>query len=627
MTRRPLALLAALATVLAPAAGSLPALAATGTPTPATVAKCATSPTKLTFTRAARSKTGRLSWSAPKKPKAKKLTYRVFRNGERVAQTTKRSVKMRVKVGRTYRFSVAVVRRGKAQAKRCRASRSLNVRFLPPTTPKAFKATVSAGTASLSWNKSRNGDGTLKGYRVFKDGQTVRQYKGTRATVAVSAAKATVLAVRAIDTKGRMSRAATVTLPGPEPASENGPSAPEGLRAESVSDSGVSLAWNASSAATGARVVGYRVFRDGANLGQSAETRLDVPRLDPAQAFTFTVVAVDNRGRLSAPSRALTVSTNPPPPSTGSAHAFLLASTGQSFRDFQAHYRQIGAIHATYFECNRASALIQGKDDPQVTQYAKLRQVEVYGRFDCQSTPILHRILTEPALRGAWLNTMVSTAVAKGYDGINLDFEAGLASDRAALTSFVGELATRLHAVGKKLAVDVSPKTADNPTHPRSGFYDYPALAASADVVFVMSWGIHWSTSAPGPIADMAWVKKIVAYVNTLPNRQKYVMGAPLYGMDWADGGGAANPATALEWSKVTALARSVGAGLSFDPVARETHFAYRDAQGRAHEVWALSAAAVTERLALFRANGYHVGFWRLGEEDQALWAHPLLAS
>jgi spore germination protein YaaH len=627
MTRRPVAVLAAIATVLAPAAGSLSAVAATGTPTAAAVAKCATSPTKLRLTRAARSKNGRLSWTAPRRPQGKKLTYRVYRDGKRVAQTTKRSVRLSVKVGRRYRFTVAAVRGGRVQAKACRASRALTVRFLPPSTPKALKAKVSGGRAALTWEKSRNGDGRLAGYRVFRDGRIVRQYRGTRATVAVSAAKTTVLAVRAIDTEGRMSRPAIVTLPGPGAASQQGPSAPAGLRAEAVSDTGVSLAWNASTAAPGARVVGYRVFRDGANLGQSAEARRDVPRLETAKAFTFTVVAVDNSGRVSPPSRALTVSTNPPPPSTGSAHAFLLASTGQSFRDFQAHYRQIGAVHPTYFECNRSTAAVQGRDDPQITQYAKLRQVEVYARFDCQSTPILHRILTEPALRGAWLNTIVGTAVAKGYDGVNLDFEAGLASDRAALTSFVAELSARLHAVGKKLAVDVSPKIFDDPKHPRSGFYDYPALAASADVVFVMAWGIHWSTSAPGPIADMPWVKRVVAYVNTLPNRHKYVMGAPLYGMDWVGNGGPANPATALEWSKVTALARSVGAGLSFDPIAREAHFSYTDAQGRPHQVWALSAAAVAERVALFRANGYHVGFWRLGEEDQALWSHPLLAS
>jgi hypothetical protein len=151
MTRRPLALLAAAATVLAPAAGSLSAVAATGAPTAATVAKCATSPTSLSFSRAARSKTGRLSWTAPKRPNAKRLTYRVFRDGRRVAQTSKRSVKLTVKVGRRYRFAVAVVRNGKVQAKSCRASRTLKVRFLPPTTPRGLKATVSAGTATLSW--------------------------------------------------------------------------------------------------------------------------------------------------------------------------------------------------------------------------------------------------------------------------------------------------------------------------------------------------------------------------------------------------------------------------------------------------------------------------------------------
>ena len=57
------------------------------------------------------------------------------------------------------------------------------------------------------------------------------------------------------------------------------------------------------------------------------------------------------------------MSTNPPPPSTGALHAFVPASTGSSFEDFKAHYRQVGAIHATYFECNRVSGLVQGRED------------------------------------------------------------------------------------------------------------------------------------------------------------------------------------------------------------------------------------------------------------------------
>ncbi|MEA2248469.1 MAG: hypothetical protein QOH46_2998, partial [Solirubrobacteraceae bacterium] len=374
------------------------------------------------------------------------------------------------------------------------------------------------------------------------------------------------------------------------------------------------------------RIVGYRVFRDGKALGQTAATQMDVPRLATVQAYTFTVVAVDNRGRISAPSDAFTISTNPPPPSTGGLHAFLLASTGSSFEDFKARYRQIGAIHPTYFECNRGTAAIQGKDDPQITQYAKVRQVEVYARFDCQSTATLETILNDPATRATWLQTIVDSALNNGYDGINLDFEAGAASNRDAMSSFVTELAGRLHAVGKKLAVDVSAKNADVLNHPRSSFYDYNAISAAADVVFVMNWGIHWATSAPGAIAGMPWVQSVVSYVNTLPNREKYVMGAPMYGMDWANGGGAANPAKALEWADVAALAASLGVAPSFHPTAREVTFSYTDPAGTPHEVWALDSAAILERMRLYRANGYGLGVWRLGREDQALWNDPLLA-
>jgi hypothetical protein len=41
--------------------------------------------------------------------------------------------------------------------------------------------------------------------------------------------------------------------------------------------------------------------------------------------------------------------------------------------------------------------------------------------------------------------------------------------------------------------------------------------------------------------------------------------------------------------------------------------------------MWASNAAAVLERMRLFRAHGYGIGVWRLGREDQALWSDPLL--
>ena len=119
-------------------------------------------------------------------------------------------------------------------------------------------------------------------------------------------------------------------------------------------------------------------------------------------------------------------------------------------------------------------------------------------RFNCQRTSVLNRILNDPVLRQTWIDGIVQRVTDSGADGASLDFEAGLYTDRAAYTSFVADLAARLHEQGQRLTIAVSAKTADVPRHPRSTFFDYVALSASADQIFVMAWGIKWATSGPG---------------------------------------------------------------------------------------------------------------------------------
>ena len=63
-----------------------------------------------------------------------------------------------------------------------------------------------------------------------------------------------------------------------------------------------------------------------------------------------------------------------------------------------------------------------------------------------------------------------------------------------------------------------------------------------------MAWGWHWTTSGPGSPDELANVLKVANYTATMPNKQRYVLGLPLYGMDWPGGGGPSNPATALEY-------------------------------------------------------------------------------
>ncbi len=248
-------------------------------------------------------------------------------------------------------------------------------------------------------------------------------------------------------------------------------------------------------------------------------------------------------------------------------------------------------------------------------------------RFNCQSGAVLNRILNDQGLRTFWLDRMTALVAQHSYDGLNIDFEAGYPSDRAALTSFVAELAGRLHAQGKKLSIAVSAKTSDVQNHPRSTFFDYLALSEHADYLVVMAWGIHWATSGPGAQDQLGWWTQVADYAATMPRKERFVMGLQLYGMDWANGGGPANPGTAYEYADVQALLGRTGVVPSYDPVAGSMHFSYTDAAGRPHEVWYTDAATQATRLQLAKARGLGgVAFWRLGREHQLLWSNSLLA-
>ena len=324
-----------------------------------------------------------------------------------------------------------------------------------------------------------------------------------------------------------------------------------------TTDSAVALEWTPSVPARG-RLAGYRVLRDGKPLFQVAASAARATNLFASRSYAFSVQAIDTLGGASAASEPLSVRTRDPDPTEGRLHAFLLATTDQSFHDFQDHYRQIGTLYPTYYDCTTAGVMT-GQDDPLVTGWAQARRVEVMPRFNCQRTSVLNRIVNDPALRAAWIDEICRRVADSGADGASLDFEAGLAADRNAYTSFVNDLAARLHGQGEKLTIVASAKTADVPNHPRSTFFDYKALSAVADHIFVMAWGIKWATSGPGAQDDIAWVTKVANYVKTMPDPSRFIMGTQLYAMDWANGGGAAHPADSYEYQDATAKAASDG--------------------------------------------------------------------
>ena len=300
--------------------------------------------------------------------------------------------------------------------------------------------------------------------------------------------------------------------------------------------------------------------------------------------------------------------------------AYLLSTAPDSPRDLRAHSRSIGVVYPTYFQCAIPGGRVLGADVPSITDYAREQHIASMPRFNCQDGATVHAILTEPTLRAATLSRLLALARGTAYGGLNLDFENDGAADRRALTSFVAALAARLHAIHKKLSVVVVGVSEDDPRR-STGFYDDRSLAALADTVFVLAWGAHWEGSAPGPIAPLAAASATAAYLASLPNASRFVLGAPMYGLDWADGGGPAHPGVAYQYPGIVALAHAEHAVVRRDPASAEFTFAYTDADGTQHEVWSMDATAVAALLRIAHAHGLATGLWRLGEEDQRVWS------
>jgi spore germination protein YaaH len=307
--------------------------------------------------------------------------------------------------------------------------------------------------------------------------------------------------------------------------------------------------------------------------------------------------------------------------------AFVLASAPDSLIDLESHTQAIGVVYPTYFECARAGGLIiGGADIGAITAYAQAQHIALMPRFNCQDGPTVHTILTDPRTRARTLSGLVHIAELSAYAGVNIDLENDLATDRAAMSSFVVALAGRLHKRGKRLSVDVVGVTHDDSAI-ATGFYDDRALSAAADYVFVMAWGTHWEGSAAGPIAPLPFVAGVARYVASLPHADRFVLGTPMYGLDWpvAGGGGVSSrqpQATALRDASVVALAHSVGASPRRERSVDEMTFAYVRA-GVKHRVWYMDARAIADRLRIARAHGLAPGVWRLGGEDQELWSSP----
>lgn len=162
------------------------------------------------------------------------------------------------------------------------------------------------------------------------------------------------------------------------------------------------------------------------------------------------------------------------------------------------------------------------------------------GVTDGTSARKMASILANKTSRTTHIKALVALALANDYDGIDLDYEKFAFSDgsstwattRPAWVAFVKELSAALHAKGLWLTAAV-PVMYDSDRDGSSGYwvYDYASIGGYVDRLRIMTY--DYSVSAPGPIAPIAWVRRVLDYATSVVPASKIQVGAPAYGRDW----------------------------------------------------------------------------------------------
>jgi parallel beta-helix repeat protein len=172
-----------------------------------------------------------------------------------------------------------------------------------------FGIAVSETEINLTWAASTDNAG-VTGYLINRNGAQVATVSGTETTYTdkglapLTIYSYTIAAFDAVKNTSAPSTAVSVMT---EYASD-GPTAPQDLEyTAATTSSRITLTWKQPTQATG--VAGYRIYRDGIQVGSTAGLTFDVTALPPGSRSNYLVVACDWRGNSLGSSHTVTATT------------------------------------------------------------------------------------------------------------------------------------------------------------------------------------------------------------------------------------------------------------------------------------------------------------------------------
>lgn len=245
-------------------------------------------------------------------------------------------------------------------------------------------------------------------------------------------------------------------------------------------------------------------------------------------------------------------------------------------------------------------------DYEKILQMVRKQGIKTHASVVLMGKDPLHRLLSSQQSRALLIGNLLDEVKKNNYDGVNIDFELMDYRDAGLFTSFLQDLKTAL-GEDKMLSVAVYARTGKEswPTP-----YQYKKIGQIADRVVVMAYDYSYTTSKPGPVAPLWWVKATTDYMIDSMPREKILLGLPTYGYNWSPG----SNAVTVTAKKLAEIESRYEVQKFFDQDSMSPYYIYYDETGRRHEIWMENEQSLNEKWTVALENRLAgISFWRIG--------------
>lgn len=323
--------------------------------------------------------------------------------------------------------------------------------------------------------------------------------------------------------------------------------------------------------------------------------------------------------------QTLVIAYESPPSRSGVFNGYAYPYIGQALLDQQLPYLTClspftygitaeGALVPLEDETLRSAAQARG-----VRSVLHLSTLTEEGQFDTQRGAL---VLTEEAVRRRLTAELLAVLEAKGYAGVDVDFEYLPGELAGAYAEFLAGLREQLSSRGAFLWAALAPKTFANQPGLLYEGHSYGAVGAAVDAVLLMTYEWGYTAGPPMAVAPLPNVRAVLDYAVTEIPRGKILLGVPNYGYDWplpfVQG---VTRARSIPNQEGIDLALRYQIAIQFDASAQSPYFYYTAEDGTVHAVWFEDARSLSAKLSLIAEYGLlGAGFWNLMRPFSQTW-------